>query len=409
MLDPKLFKDQPQETRDLLLRRGAEYGEQFDNARILAEDHRRLLQEYERLAEMHNTFSGDLYAASVLSAQKKAAKKEADRVRDAARAATARLPNIPAQDVHDGKAPVLIKEWGKKQEFSFAPKTHYTLGERLGVMDSLRASRLSGSRFSVLSGAGAFMERALVSFMLNEHLLEGYKELSVPYLVKKEAMFGAGTFPKFEEEVFATNDELYLIPTAEVPITSFHAGDSLFVDSLPRKYASYTPCFRREAGSAGADTRGLIRQHQFGKVELVRLELPEESEAAHEKLTRNAEKLLEKLGLHYRRVLLGAEDMGFSARKTYDLEVWMPGMNAYREISSCSNFGDFQARRAGLKFRDKSGKESFLHTLNGSALAIGRTIAAIFEQHQTEEGYINVPLCLQRYMPYNVIYNEDHL
>ncbi len=322
-----------------------------------------------------------------------------------------RVPNVPDASVPDGTSAeqnVEVKRWGTKPAFDFAPKQHFEVGEALGILDFERATKLSGPRFSVLWGAGAALERALVQFMLDLHVAEhGYTEVYPPFLVRAEALRGTGNLPKFEADLFKLSAvgedarELYLIPTAEVPVTNLHAGEILDDASMPRRYVAFTPCFRSEAGSYGRDTRGLIRQHQFDKVEVVHLERPEDSDAAHERLTRAAETVLERLGLHYRRMLLCTGDMGFSSRRTYDLEVWLPGQDAFREISSCSNFGDFQARRASLKYRpagDAKAKPRLLHTLNGSALAVGRTLVAILEQYQQADGSVVVPEVLRPYM-----------
>jgi seryl-tRNA synthetase len=322
-----------------------------------------------------------------------------------------RMPNMVDPSVPDGAAAtdnVVVRTWGEAPVMAFPPREHHDLGEALGILDFERASKLSGPRFSVLWGAGAAMERALVQFMLDTHVHDhAYKEVYPPFMVKAEALRGTGNLPKFEADLFrlAADGErsydLYLIPTAEVPVTNLHAGEILDDATLPRRYVAYTPCFRSEAGSYGRDTRGLIRQHQFDKVELVHLERPEESEAGHEALTRAAETILQRLGLHYRVVLLCSGDMGANSRKTYDIEVWLPGQNAYREISSCSSFGDFQARRANLKYRpsgDAKAKPRLLHTLNGSALAVGRTLVAILEQYQQEDGSVVVPTALRPYL-----------
>ncbi len=322
-----------------------------------------------------------------------------------------RIPNIPADDTPEGTSsednPVL-RVWGTKPVMDFAPKDHHALGEALGILDFERGTKLSGPRFTVLWGAAAALTRGLVSLMVDLHTREhGYTEVYPPFMVKGEALRGTGSLPKFEADLFKINamgdrqDDLYLIPTAEVPVTNLHAGEILDGESLPRMYVAYTPCFRAEAGSYGKDTRGLIRQHQFDKVEVVRLERPEDSEAAHEALTHAAEAVLQRLGLHYRVVALCAGDLGFSARRTYDLEVWLPGQGAYREISSCSHFGDFQARRAGLKYRptgDAKAKPRLLHTLNGSGLAVGRTLVAILEQYQQADGTVVIPEALRPYV-----------
>ncbi|MGH9945895.1 MAG: serine--tRNA ligase [Pyrinomonadaceae bacterium] len=334
---------------------------------------------------------------------------ELEAKRDEAEAAMhellAGLPNIPASDVPvgaDESANVEIRKWGEPREFDFEPKDHVDLGESLGILDLERATKIAGSRFAILNGAGARLERALVNFMLDVQTTEhGYTETLPPFLVNRTALFGTNQLPKFEDDLFHIKDErgFALIPTAEVPVTNYHAGEILDAADLPKYYAAYTPCFRSEAGSYGKDTRGLIRQHQFEKVELVKITLPEESASEHERLTADAEKILQLLGLPYRTVGLSTGDMGFGAKKTYDIEVWIPSQNTYREISSCSNCGDFQARRMNLRFRRSGGaKPEFAHTLNGSGLAVGRTWIAIIENFQQSDGSISIPEILYPYM-----------
>jgi seryl-tRNA synthetase len=315
------------------------------------------------------------------------------------------LPNLPAADVPvgpDETANVEVRRVGEPRAFDFEPKDHVDLGERLGILDQERAAKIAGARFAILNGAGARLERALINFMLDVHTTEhGYTETLPPLMVNRTALFGTGQLPKFAEDLFHIKDEreFALIPTAEVPVTNYFAGEILDEKDLPRNYTAYTPCFRSEAGSYGRDTRGLIRQHQFEKVELVKFTKPEESENEHEKLTADAEKILQLLGLPYRTVVLSTGDMGFGARKTYDIEVWLPSQQTYREISSCSNCGDFQARRMNLRFRRSGGgKPEFVHTLNGSGLAVGRTWIAILENYQNQDGSITVPPILQPYM-----------
>jgi seryl-tRNA synthetase len=320
------------------------------------------------------------------------------------------VPNLPHPSVPDGNSsednPV-IREWGQKPDFSFEPKPHWDLGADLKIFDFERAAKLSGARFAVLYGLGARLERAICNFMLDLHTREhGYREVYPPYLVKASALRGTGQLPKFEEDLFKTqrndpNDTsaLYLIPTAEVPLTNLHSDEILDVQSLPLAYTAYTPCFRSEAGSYGKDVRGLIRQHQFDKVELVRFVTPEQAEEQLEMLTHHAETVLQRLGLHYRVVTLCAGDLGNSATKTYDLEVWLPSQRAYREISSCSWFTDYQARRAQIRYRpEPKAKPRFVHTLNGSGLAIGRTLVAILDQYQCADGSIIVPEVLRPFM-----------
>jgi seryl-tRNA synthetase len=314
------------------------------------------------------------------------------------------LPNLPDEAVPEGAGAednVVVRTWGEPPAFDFEPVEHWTLGERLGILDFERAAKVTGARFTVYRGAGARLERALISFMLDLHTTEhGYTEILPPFMVNAESMRGTGQFPKFREDAFEMEkDGFYLVPTAEVPVTNLHRDEILDAAALPLCYTAYTPCFRREAGSYGKDTRGLIRQHQFNKVELVQFVAPEDSERGHEALTRHAEEVLRRLGLHYRVVDLCAGDLGFSAARTYDLEVWLPGQKAYREISSCSNFRDFQARRAAIRYRIDAGKKpALLHTLNGSGLAVGRTVVALLENGQLADGRVRIPEALRPYM-----------
>ena len=314
------------------------------------------------------------------------------------------LPNAPHETTPDGQSAednALVRVWGEKPAFDFEPKAHDELGEALNILDMKRAVKIAGSRFALFRGAGARLERALINFMLDLHTNEhGYTEWLPPFMVNPEAMTGTGQLPKFEEDLFRVDDgKFYLIPTAEVPVTNIHREEILGGEDLPLKYTAYTPCFRSEAGSYGQDTRGLIRQHQFNKVELVKFSRPETSYEELESLTADAEEVLKRLGLHFRVVTLCAGDLGFSAAKTYDIEVWVPSQNTYREISSCSNFEDFQARRAGIRYRPGAGaKPEFLHTLNGSGLAVGRTFVAILENFQRADGSVIIPEALRSYM-----------
>jgi seryl-tRNA synthetase len=315
----------------------------------------------------------------------------------------ASIPNLPAADVPDGPDESANRELhrvGTPPAFEFEPLAHDAIGERLELMDFSRAARLSGSRFVVLKGALARLERALAQFMLDLHTTEfGYTEMAPPLLVRDEALFGTGQLPKFAEDQFRTTDDYWLIPTAEVPLTNLVAGEILDEAALPLRFTAWTPCFRSEAGAAGRDTRGMIRMHQFNKVELVSITRPEDSEAEHERMTACAEAVLKRLGLAYRVVVLATGDMGFSARKTYDIEVWLPAQNAYREISSCSNCGPFQAQRMKARCRPAGGKGTRpVHTLNGSALAVGRTLIAILENFQRHNGTVAIPEALQPYM-----------
>jgi seryl-tRNA synthetase len=318
----------------------------------------------------------------------------------------ATVPNLPHDSVPVGKdetANKVEKVWGTKPSFDFTPKPHWELGEQLGILDLERASKITGARFALYWALGARLERALMNFMLDLHTREhGYTEVLPPYMVNADSMYGTGQLPKFEEDLFKVphNDRtLYLIPTAEVPVTNIYRDEIVEAGQLPISLTAFTPCFRSEAGSYGKDVRGIIRQHQFQKVELVKFARPEESYDEHEKLTRDAEEVLERLGLHYRRMLLCSGDMGFSSAKTYDLEVWLPGQGLYREISSCSNFESFQARRANIRYKTEGRKGTELvHTLNGSGLAIGRTWVAIIENYQQADGSVVVPEVLRPYV-----------
>ena len=320
------------------------------------------------------------------------------------------LPNVPHESVPVGESEqdnVEIRRWGNAPTFDFEPKDHVDLGTALGILDLERATKISAARFAILNGAGARLERALVTFMLDIQTREnGYKETLPPFIVNRDALFGTAQLPKFEADLFKLEDDrdLYLIPTAEVPVTNYHREEILDANDLPMRWAAYTPCFRSEAGSYGRDTRGVIRQHQFEKVELVKYALPENSYEELESLTRDAESILQKLGLHYRTVALSTGDIGFGSAKTYDIEVWLPSQNTFREISSCSNYESFQARRAQIRFRRSGGaKPEYVHTLNGSGLAVGRTWIAILENYQQADGSIVIPDSLRPYVGMDVI------
>ncbi len=325
----------------------------------------------------------------------------------------ARVPNIPSASVPTGKDErdnQEIHRWGVPAEFNFPAQPHWDLGASLGILDLERAAKVTGARFAVYWDVGAKLERALVNFMLDLHTSEhGYTEVLPPFLVNSQSLFGTGQLPKFEEDLFkCQGHDLWLAPTAEVPVTNLLRDETLDSDKLPISLCAYTPCFRSEAGSYGRDVRGIIRQHQFQKVELVKFARPDQSEAEHEKLTRHAEVVLEKLELPYRRVLLCTGDTGFSSAKTYDLEVWLPGQNNFKEISSCSNFEAFQARRAQIRFKGGKGKPEFAHTMNGSALAVGRTWVAIVENHQQADGSVLIPKALQTYLGTDRIQPGNH-
>jgi seryl-tRNA synthetase len=313
------------------------------------------------------------------------------------------IPNVPDESVPAGdeSANLLVRTWGTPRKFDFEPKNHWELGEALGIMDFARGAKLAGSRFAVLSGSGAALTRALITFMIDLHTREhGCREIWPPALINSQSLYATGQLPKFAEESFKIEGrDLWLVPTAEVPVTNLHRDETLAEADLPIYYTAYTPCFRAEAGAAGRDTRGMIRMHQFDKVELVRFTRPEDSGAALEELTSHAEEVLKRLELPFRTVLLSTGDMGFSSAKTYDLEVWLPGPGVYREISSCSCFTDFQARRAGIRFkRGPKGRTEFVHTLNGSGLAVGRTLVAVLENYQKPDGTVEVPAALRPYL-----------
>jgi seryl-tRNA synthetase len=314
------------------------------------------------------------------------------------------IPNVPDESVpvgRDEKDNSEIRKWGQRPVFDFEPKSHWDIGEGLGILDFERGAKITGARFTLYWGAAAALERALISFMLDIHTKRhGYTEVLPPFMVNSQSMRGTGQLPKFKEDLFKLEGwDYWLIPTAEVPVTNIHGGEILDESDLPRFYTAYTPCFRSEAGSHGKDTRGLIRQHQFNKVELVKFTKPEDSYIELENLLKNAETILQELGIHYRVVLLCTGDMGFSSSKTYDIEVWLPGQSTYREISSCSNFEDFQARRANIRFRRKGrSRTDFVHTLNGSGLAVGRTVVAVLENFQQQDGTVVVPEVLRPYL-----------
>ena len=426
MLDARTVAENIEETQRSLARRSAAAAESLRGLDDLARHRIDLITKTEQLQARRNAANQEMTQLakggdkSAFQARREELKSLSDEIK-IQEVALAQLlaemeqrlllvPNLPHSSVPDGHSsednPV-IREWGQKPTFSFEPKPHWDLGADLKIFDFERAAKLSGARFAVLYGLGARLERAICNFMLDLHTHEhGYREVYPPYLVKASALRGTGQLPKFEEDLFKTqrndpNDTsaLYLIPTAEVPLTNLHSDEILDAQSLPLAYTAYTPCFRSEAGSYGKDVRGLIRQHQFDKVELVRFVTPEQAEEQLELLTHHAETVLQRLGLHYRVVTLCAGDLGNSATKTYDLEVWLPSQGAYREISSCSWFTDYQARRAQIRYRpEPKAKPRFVHTLNGSGLAIGRTLVAILDQYQCADGSIIVPEVLRPFM-----------
>ena len=415
MLDIQLLRSQPAEVAARLASRGAG----FDVAAFLAlEDERKGLQvRTQELQAKRNALSKQIGQMKAKGEDSAAVMQEVAGLGDELKrneesladllnrinAFVSVIPNLPHESVPAGKSEadnLEVKRWGTPREFGFAVKDHVDLGEALGGIDFEAATKISGARFSLMKGAIARLHRALAQFMLDTHTQEhGYTEVYAPYLVNGNSLFGTGQLPKFHEDLFHIKDDGYfLIPTAEVPVTNIVRDTIVDAEQLPLKFVCHTPCFRREAGSYGKDTRGMIRQHQFDKVELVRIEQPENSWAALEELTCHAEIILEKLELPYRRVALCAGDMGFSAAKTYDLEVWLPGQGAYREISSCSHFEAFQARRMQARFRNEKNKPELAHTLNGSGLAVGRALVAVLENYQREDGSIEVPSVLRPYM-----------
>ena len=416
MLDLKTLRKKLPYVKERLALRGVEinwdYFERLDAERL------KLIEKVESLRRQLNEISEEiplkkrkgedtfelLFQLRELSKTLKNLEQSLKEKEEELRAFLLRIPNLPHESVPVGEGPEEnreVRKWGEPPKFDFEPKPHWEIGERLGILDFARGAKLAGSRFTLYRGLGALLERALINFMLDLHIREhGYIEVLPPFLVKREVMEGTGQLPKFEEDLFKIEGlELFLIPTAEVPVTNIHRDEILDEKDLPLRYVSYTPCFRKEAGSYGKDVRGIIRQHQFNKVELVKITTPETSYEELESMVRDAEEVLRRLGLHYRVVELCTGDLGFSAAKTYDLEVWLPGLGEYKEISSLSNCEDFQARRAQIRFRRQGRKSTELvHTLNGSGLAVGRTVVAILENYQQEDGSVLVPEALRPYM-----------
>ena len=416
MLDPKLLRNEAESLAAQLVRRGFELD--LNQLAQLEQERKQAQLEAQELQTERNSRSKNIGKAKAAGEDIAPLLKEIEDLGDRHKAAEARLnevldkiselamgiPNLPQDDVPAGKNEdenVEIARWGEPPQFDFEPKDHVDLGAALGGMDFETAAKISSARFVTLSGPLARLQRALTQFMLDTHSIEhGYTETYVPYLVNADSLRGTGQLPKFEQDLFKVDDgQFYLIPTAEVPVTNIVRDTISESDSLPLKFVAHTPCFRSEAGSHGRDVRGLIRQHQFEKVELVQIVRPQDSAAAHEELTAHAEKILQLLELPYRKVNLCTGDLGFSSTKTYDLEVWLPSQQTYREISSCSNFGDFQARRLQARWRNpETGKPELVHTLNGSGLAVGRTLLAVMENHQQADGSIRIPAALRAYM-----------
>ena len=417
MLDIKLIREKPDFVRQRLATRG-----RGDEARIaeiaaLDEHRRKLLAESDSLKAERNKVSKEIGALKSkgqdASAQTSAMKQVGERIAaldaevadiDAKlQAILLMIPNLPQETIPVGKDSAdnpEVRRWGEAPKFAFPPKPHWEIGEQLGILDFARAAKISGSGFILYKGAGARLERGLINFLLDLHTREhGFTEVSPPFLINRNAMIGTGQLPKFEEDMYRLRDEeMYLAPTAEVPVANIHRDEILREEQLPIYYCAYTPCFRREAGAAGKQTRGMIRVHQFDKVELIKFVKPETSYDELEKLVANAERVLQLLGLHYRVVLLCTGDMGFASAKTYDIEVWAPGQNAYLEVSSCSNCEDFQARRANIKFKGADGKNRFVHILNGSGTALARLYVALLETYQQADGSVKLPEVLAPYM-----------
>lgn len=422
MLDVKRIRTDLEEIKAAMARRG-EADFSLDEVIQLDDERKSLLQRVEQMKNEQNTVSKEIprlkkegknvgeimERMKVLSSDIKALDGRLKEVEDTLKEVLLRIPNVPHPEVPQGDTDddnVEVRKWGEPRNFNFELKAHWDIGTDLDILDFEAAAKITGARFTVYRGAGARLERALINFMLNLHTSNhGYTEILPPFMVNRDSMTGTGQLPKFEEDAFKiAQKDYFLAPTAEVPVTNLHRDEIIEGDELPIKYVAYTPCFRSEAGSAGRDTRGLIRQHQFNKVELVKFVRPEESYQELEKLTQDAERVLQLLKLPYRVVKICTGDLGFTAAFKYDIEVWMPSYNRYVEISSCSNFEDFQARRANIRYRpEPKGKVAYLHTLNGSGLAVGRTLAAILENYQNEDGSVTIPEALRPFMGMEII------
>ncbi len=421
MLDIKLIKENPDFVKERLASRQKDYSADID--RILECDtaRRALIAETEAKRAEQNAVSKKIPAMKKAGEDTTAIMAEMKALSEIVKTDTEKiavldaeiekimlfLPNLPDESVpygKDDKENVEVRRWGEPRQFDFEPKAHWDIGADLGILDPETAAKIAGARFTVYRGLGARLERAVISFYLDTHTSRGYTEIMPPYMVNRDSMRGTGQLPKFEEDAFrVANNDFFLIPTAEVPVTNMHRGDILDADKLPFNYCAYSACFRAEAGSAGRDTRGLIRQHQFNKVELVKFAHPDHSYEELERMTLDAQYVLQQLGLPHRVVCLSTGDMGFSSAKTYDIEVWMPSYQRYVEISSCSNCVDFQARRANIKCRAEGAKPQFVHTLNGSGVAVGRTVATILETYQNPDGSVTVPEVLRKYVGTDVI------
>lgn len=416
MLDIRLIREQPDTIKARLAARGGDAHLHIDEILACDKERRAAETQLQQLQSDRKRISKEIGIrkskgedTSNVEAEVRGLGDEVAKLNDLSAALDNRqrelllnLPNVPHENCPvgaDAEANPEVRVWGEKPAFAFTPKSHVELGEALGLFDFDRAAKISGSAFVCFTGAGARLERALLNFLLDLHTTQhGYREVSTPFIIRPEALVGTSQLPKFEEQLYRCDrDELYLAPTAEVPVTNLHREEILSLEQLPIRYAAYTPCFRREAGSAGLGTRGLIRMHQFDKVELVKITTPESAFEELELLTANAEKVLQLLGLHYRVIELCTGDVGFGSTKTYDIEVWAPGQNSYLEVSSCSNFGDFQARRMNLRFKDGEGKNRFCHTLNGSGTALPRLFVALIETFQQPDGTVRLPEALRPY------------
>ncbi len=421
MLDIRLMKENPNLVKEKLASRQKDYSAEIDRILALDEQRRALIADTETKRAQQNVVSKQIPQwkkegkdISSIMAEMKSLSEQVKVDNDKINELDAEierimlfLPNLPDDSVPYGKDDqenVEIRRWGEPRTFDFEPKAHWDIGQDLKILDPETAAKIAGTRFTVYRGMGARLERAVISFYLDTHTERGYTEIMPPYMVNRDSMRGTGQLPKFEEDAFrVANNDFFLIPTAEVPVTNMHRGEILASEALPIKYCAYSACFRAEAGSAGRDTRGLIRQHQFNKVELIKFAHPDHSYEELEGMTLDAQYVLQQLGLPHRVVCLSTGDMGFSAAKTYDIEVWMPSYGRYVEISSCSNCVDFQARRANIKFKEAGGKARFAHTLNGSGVAVGRTVAAILETYQNDDGSVTVPEVLRKYVGTDVI------
>lgn len=424
MLDIKIIRENPEKIKQNMKNRNMNLDKEIDKLLEIDILRRNILNNTEQKKSQQNLISkqipvmkknnqdvsGIMSEMKVLSDEITSLKSQVSELEKTQREILLSIPNVPNSTVPVGKSDennIEIRKWGTPREFDFEPKAHWDLGKNLNILDPERAAKITGARFHIYKNLGARLERAIINFYLDTHTSNNYQEILPPFIVNSDSMTGTGQLPKFKDDAFKLNNlDYYLVPTAEVPVTNMFRDEILDGNNLTQKFCAYTACFRAEAGSAGRDTRGLIRQHQFNKVELVKFSKPENSYQELESLTQDAENLLQKLNLPYRIINLCTGDLGFSSAKTYDIEVWMPSYNKYLEISSCSNFEDYQARRMNIKYKNNSqDKAQYVHTLNGSGLAVGRTVAAILENYQNSDGTVNIPEVLQKYMNTNIIKN----